>query len=69
MRLPDYRRPHKPYQPEAIDFRLRKGAAAVDAGLILPNINDGYTGRAPDLGAIERGEDAVIYGPRGPGAE
>ena len=38
--------------------------AAVDAGLLLPNVNDGYTGRAPDLGAYELGQPDVVYGPR-----
>ena len=29
---------------------------AVDAGVILPNINDGFVGTAPDLGAYELGQ-------------
>ena len=31
----------------------------------MPNINDGYSGAAPDLGALELGSKAVAYGPRG----
>lgn len=46
------------------DFRLRAGSKAVDAGMILPNVNDGYRGRLPDLGAYERGEAVPHYGPR-----
>ena len=46
------------------DFRLRAGSKAVDAGMILPNVNDGYHGRLPDLGAYERGEAVPHYGPR-----
>jgi hypothetical protein len=30
----------------------------------LPNITDGYTGRAPDLGAYEYGVPLPHYGPR-----
>ncbi|HJT19741.1 MAG TPA: hypothetical protein VJ746_04695 [Nitrospira sp.] len=37
---------------------------AVDAGIRLPNINDDYTGAAPDLGALERGRDVPRYGVR-----
>jgi hypothetical protein len=43
---------------------LQPGCAAVDAGAVLPNINDGFTGGAPDLGAHERGLAAAVYGPR-----
>jgi hypothetical protein len=46
------------------DLRLRPGAAAVDAGAIIPNVTDGYTGAAPDLGAYELGQDLPVYGPR-----
>ena len=31
---------------------------------MLPNVNDGYTGSAPDLGALERGCPIPIYGVR-----
>jgi hypothetical protein len=36
------------------DLRLAAGTAAVDTGEVIPNINDGFTGSAPDLGAFER---------------
>jgi hypothetical protein len=52
------------YKPEDLDFRLKPNAAAVDAGCILPNVNDDFTGRAPDLGALEVGKTVPIYGPR-----
>jgi hypothetical protein len=32
---------------------LAAGALAVDAGIVLPGINDGFAGAAPDLGARE----------------
>ncbi len=43
---------------------LRSGCNAVDAGVILPNINDGFLGGAPDLGAFEFGHALPAYGPR-----
>jgi len=43
---------------------LTAGCTAVDAGVILPNINDGFVGTAPDLGAYERGQPLPTYGPR-----
>ncbi len=52
------------YKAEDLDFRLKPDAAAVDAGCILPNVNDDFTGRAPDLGALEYGQPLPIYGPR-----
>jgi hypothetical protein len=52
------------YKAEDLDFRLKPNAEAVDAGCILPNVNDEFTGRAPDLGALEVGKPVPIYGPR-----
>jgi hypothetical protein len=52
------------YKAEDADFRLRPGSAAVDRGIALPNITDGYTGAAPDLGALEVGQPLPTYGPR-----
>ena len=44
--------------------RLRPGSSAVDAGVPLPNVNDGFAGEAPDLGCYEMGSDRPHYGPR-----
>ena len=44
---------------------LRAACNAIDAGESLPNINDGYAGSAPDLGAHEYQGSAATYGPRG----
>ena len=59
----------KHYTPETFDFRLRPDSNAVNAGLRLPNINDDFTGQAPDLGAYEEGHPLPRYGPRVPIAE
>jgi len=52
------------YEANNLDFRLKPHAAAVDAGCILPNVNDDFTGKAPDLGALETGTSVPVYGPR-----
>ena len=49
----------------ATDLTLRPGSAAVDRGAVIPNVTDGYTGAAPDLGAYEVGMPIPHYGPRG----
>ena len=54
------------YSIEEVDYRLRRGATAIDAGMVLPGVNDGFSGRAPDLGAVEFGEDMPHFGPRTP---
>ncbi|MEJ2109123.1 MAG: hypothetical protein P8Z37_04260 [Acidobacteriota bacterium] len=52
------------YRFEDLDFRLRPESVAVDAGVTLPNVSDGFTGKAPDLGALETGQPMPVYGPR-----
>jgi hypothetical protein len=54
----------KIYKAEDFDFRLKPGSAAVDRGVVLPNVTDGFAGRAPDLGALESGGTVPHYGPR-----
>jgi hypothetical protein len=54
----------KLYDARDVDFRLRAGFAAVDRGVVLPTVTDGFSGRAPDLGALESGAAAATYGPR-----
>ncbi len=34
---------------------LPNGSKAIDAGIVIPGINDSFTGEAPDLGAYEKG--------------
>jgi hypothetical protein len=61
---PDYSDPTHVVPPESIDLRLKPSSRAVDAGTVLPNITDGFTGKAPDLGAYEYGQPLPHYGPR-----
>ena len=46
------------------DLRIKPGSLAENAGAVIPNINDGYSGAAPDLGAYEAGASLPVYGPR-----
>ena len=46
------------------DLRPKAGSAVVDKGLVIPGINYGYGGKAPDLGAYEVGQALPKYGPR-----
>jgi hypothetical protein len=52
------------YKADDFDFGLRAGSAAVDRGVVLNNVTDGFTGTAPDLGALEVGLPKPHYGPR-----
>ena len=56
--------PRTLYKPENFDFQLRPGSAAVDAAVRITGVNDDFTGRAPDLGALEIGRPVPHYGPR-----
>ena len=52
------------YKAADLDVRLKQGSAAIDRGVELPNITDGFSGKAPDLGALELGKPLPVYGPR-----
>ncbi len=64
VRKPDMTDPQRVYKTDDFDFRLKPGSAAVDAGVEIPGITDGFTGRAPDLGAYELDREMPHYGPR-----
>lgn len=49
---------------EVPDLRLKPGSLAIDAAVHIPNINDGFAGKAPDCGAYELGQPMPHYGPR-----
>lgn len=65
LQAPDPLKPHAVYHATDLDFRLSPKGKAVDKGLVIPNINKAYKGKAPDLGALETGEPTPVYGPRG----
>jgi len=60
----DVKTVQKLYKAEDLDFRLKPGSAAIDRGVVLPNVTDGFAGKAPDLGALEAGQAPPHYGPR-----
>ncbi len=58
--------PADPFAPPATpSLELAEGAAPVDAGIVLANVNDGFVGDAPDMGAYELGLEPPLYGPGG----
>jgi len=46
------------------DFRLAAGSAGIDQGCVLPGLNDGFVGHAPDMGALEAGQAGPDFPPR-----
>ena len=61
---PDAAKKFAVYHSMDLNFQLKPGSNAVDAGAVIPTVNDGFTGRAPDLGALEIGRPAPHWGPR-----
>ncbi len=61
---PDPAKRHHVYHAMDLNFRLKAGSKAVDAGVLLPTINDDFAGKAPDLGALELNQPEPHYGPR-----
>ena len=61
---PDPAKRHAVYHARDLNFRLKPGGKAVDAGILIPTVNDHFTGNAPDLGALESGRPQPHYGPR-----
>lgn len=64
LRPPDPAQRFAVYHAMDLDFSLKPGSRAVDAGLLIPTVNEDFTGAAPDLGALEAGQPAPHYGPR-----
>jgi hypothetical protein len=64
LRPPDPATPYAVYHASGLDFRLKPGSKAADAGVRIPNVNDEFTGSVPDLGALEIGQPAPHYGAR-----
>lgn len=61
---PDPRQRHAVYHAMDLNFALKPTSKAVDSGVVIPTVNDGYAGKGPDLGALEVGRPAPKYGPR-----
>ncbi len=51
-------------EKEVPDLRPNQYSRVVGAAVIIPNINDNYKGKGPDIGAYEAGEELPHYGPR-----
>jgi len=51
------------------DVTLDAASDAIDHGVVLPNLTDGFIGDAPDLGALERGCPLPIFGVRPEGVD
>ena len=64
LQAPDAAKPHAIYHARDLNFRLKAVSKAVDAGIRVPNVNDDYSGKTPDLGAYETGRPLPVYGPR-----
>jgi hypothetical protein len=45
-------------------YQLREDSPGFDAGVRLPNFNDGFQGKAPDIGAQEANSAPLTYGVR-----
>jgi hypothetical protein len=61
---PDPDKRHAVYHAMDLNFALKPATKAVDAGIVIPTVNDVFKGKAPDLGALEVGAPALRYGPR-----
>jgi PA14 domain/Right handed beta helix region len=44
------------------EYGLGDGSPAIDAGQVIPGVTDGFTGNAPDIGALERGKPMFQVG-------
>lgn len=64
MTPPDARLRHAVYHSMDLNFQLKAGSKAVDAGVRIPTVNEDFAGKAPDLGALEVGKPVPKYGPR-----
>ena len=61
---PDPAKRYAVYHAMDLHFNLKPNSRAIDAGVIIPTVNEDYVGRDPDLGALEAGKPEPHYGPR-----
>ena len=62
--MPDKTDPQRLSKPDGLELRLKPGSPAIDSGMELPSITDGFAGKAPDIGADESGRSPPQHGPR-----
>ncbi|MBT7171544.1 MAG: hypothetical protein HN909_07230, partial [Phycisphaerales bacterium] len=48
--------------PAGLDFRPKPGSPLIDAGRVIKGVNDGFAGKAPDVGAYEFGVKPWVAG-------
>ena len=60
---PDPAKEYAVYHAMDLNFKLKAGGKAVDAGIAIPTVNEDHSGTAPDLGALEAGKPLPHYGP------
>jgi len=65
LRAPDPAKPGFIYHAADFSFLLKSKSVAADAGVRIPGVNDDFSGKAPDLGAVEADSPEPVYGPRG----
>ena len=54
----------KTYGPKNYDLQVKPKAKCVDAGVMIMQVSDNFTGSVPDLGCYEQGQSPPHYGPR-----
>lgn len=64
LKKPDPNREYSVYHAMDLNFKLKPMSKPVDAGVVIPNVNEEFIGQAPDLGALEVGQPLPHYGPR-----
>ena len=64
LRPPDPAKRFDVYHAMDINLKLKPGSRAVDAGIVIPTVNENFVGKPPDLGAHEVGAPPLQYGPR-----
>ena len=49
---------------QSFNPRLSDGSEPRNSGAVIPNVTDGFTGAAPDRGAVITGRPVVVWGDR-----
>ena len=61
---PDVSNYYAVYHAMDLNFQLKPDGPTIDAGEVIPTVNDDFVGKGPDLGAHEAGATEMKYGPR-----